>query len=95
MKLQPITYRGQTVAIATPKRFFLADELRHPTASPTTSNPQRMIRNRAAYLGHGYRTVASATLVVPNGHRRLLAEQHIQRDTPAHRDQPTAGSLTL
>ena len=27
-----------------------------------------MIRNRAAYLGHGYRTVAIATLGVPNGH---------------------------
>ena len=27
-----------------------------------------MIRNRAAYLGHGYRTVATAKRVVPNGH---------------------------
>ena len=38
------------------------------TAGPTNGNPLRMIRNRAAYLGHGYRTVATATLVVPNGH---------------------------
>lgn len=38
------------------------------TAGPTTRNPVRMIRNRAAYLGHAYRTVAIAKLVVPNGH---------------------------
>jgi len=37
-------------------------------AGPTKSNPLRMIRNRAAYLGHVYRTVATARLVVPNGH---------------------------
>ena len=37
MKLQPITYRGQTVAAATPERFFLADELRHrPAGDPET-----------------------------------------------------------
>lgn len=38
------------------------------TAGPTNGNPLRMIRNRAAYLGHAYRTVATAKLVVPNGH---------------------------
>jgi hypothetical protein len=27
MMLQPITYRGRTVAAATPRRFFLSDEL--------------------------------------------------------------------
>ncbi len=37
-------------------------------AGPTNQNPLRMIRNRPAYLGHVYRTVASAKLVVPNGH---------------------------
>jgi hypothetical protein len=37
MKLQPITYRGQTVAAATPERFFLADELRRrPPGDPET-----------------------------------------------------------
>jgi|GEM_PF-4006249 len=38
------------------------------TAGPVSANPLRAIRRRAAYLGHVYRTVASATLVVPNGH---------------------------
>ena len=37
MNLQPITYRGQTVAATTPERFFLADELRHrPPGDPET-----------------------------------------------------------
>lgn len=38
------------------------------TYGPRTVNPLRIIRNRAAYLGHVYRTTATATLVVPNGH---------------------------
>jgi hypothetical protein len=38
------------------------------TAGPVNSNPLRMIRKRPAYLGHAYRTVARAKLVVPNGH---------------------------
>lgn len=38
------------------------------TAGPTDGNPLRTIRHRPAYLGHAYRTVASAELVVPNGH---------------------------
>lgn len=38
------------------------------TYGPRTSNPVRIIRNRIAYLGHVYRTVATAKLVVPNGH---------------------------
>lgn len=38
------------------------------TAGPSSANPVRMIRNRAAFLGHAYRTVATATLVVPNGY---------------------------
>ena len=38
------------------------------TAGPTTRNPLRARRTRAAYLGHLYRTVLSATLVVPNGY---------------------------
>jgi hypothetical protein len=38
------------------------------TTGPTSINPVRMIRNRAAFLGHAYRAVASTRLVVPNGH---------------------------
>lgn len=38
------------------------------TAGPVTGNPLRMIRLRAAYLGHAYRVVATTKLVVPNGH---------------------------
>ena len=38
------------------------------TAGPAGANPLRMIRNRPAYLGHAYRTIARARLVVPNGH---------------------------
>ena len=38
------------------------------TAGPTRGSPLRTISNRAAYLGHAYRTVATAKLVVPNGH---------------------------
>ena len=38
------------------------------TGGPTNGNPLRMRRNRAAYLGHVYRTVVTAKLVVPNGH---------------------------
>lgn len=38
------------------------------TNGPTSGNPLRMIRTRPAYLGHEYRTVAKARLVVPNGH---------------------------
>jgi hypothetical protein len=37
-------------------------------AGPTQANPLRMIRSRPAYLGHVYRTVTTAKLVVPNGH---------------------------
>src|ERR1700733_8981001 len=37
MKLQPITYHGRTVAAATPRRFFLADELQErPVGDPET-----------------------------------------------------------
>jgi hypothetical protein len=35
---------------------------------PTDVNPLRMIHSRSASLGHAYRTVATAKLVVPNGH---------------------------
>lgn len=35
---------------------------------PSETNPLRVIRHRRAFLGHEYRTVASARLVVPNGH---------------------------
>lgn len=38
------------------------------TSGPTNGNPLRMIRTRPAYLGHVYRTVVVARLVVPNGH---------------------------
>jgi hypothetical protein len=38
------------------------------TSAPTHGNPVHMIRNRAAFLGHAYRTIAFAKLVVPNGH---------------------------
>ena len=38
------------------------------TAGPTGGNPVRLRRTRAAYLGHAYRAVATAKLVVPNGH---------------------------
>ncbi len=38
------------------------------TMGPTNGNPVRMLRRRPAYLGHSYRTVAHANLVVPNGH---------------------------
>ena len=37
------------------------------TYGPRTINPLRIIRNRPAYLGHVYRTFATAKLVVPNG----------------------------
>jgi hypothetical protein len=37
------------------------------TVGPTTHNPVRVIRSRRAVLGHTYRTVALAHLVVPNG----------------------------
>jgi hypothetical protein len=37
MRLQPITYRGRRVAAATPRRFFLADELLdRPPGDPET-----------------------------------------------------------
>lgn len=38
------------------------------TTGPRTTNPVRIIRTRIAQLGHVYRTVTTATLVVPNGH---------------------------
>ena len=38
------------------------------TPGTTNANPLRAIRNRPAFLGHVYRTVAIAKLVVPNGH---------------------------
>ena len=38
------------------------------TAGPISGNPLRGIGSRAAHLGHVYRTVAVAKLVVPNGH---------------------------
>jgi hypothetical protein len=38
------------------------------TGGPISGNPLRMLSNRPAYLGHVYRTVATARLVVPNGH---------------------------
>jgi hypothetical protein len=38
------------------------------TYGPGTLNPLRVIRTRPVYLGHVYRTIATATLVVPNGH---------------------------
>lgn len=38
------------------------------TAGPTSVHPLRMIQNRAAFLGHAYRAVATTKLVVPNGH---------------------------
>jgi hypothetical protein len=38
------------------------------TGGPITGNPLRMRQRRAAYLGHEYRTVVTAKLVVPNGY---------------------------
>lgn len=38
------------------------------TSGPTAGNPLRMRRNRAAFLGHAYRVLVRAKLVVPNGH---------------------------
>jgi hypothetical protein len=38
------------------------------TGGPINGNPLRLSGNRPAYLGHGYRTVVVAKLVVPNGH---------------------------
>jgi hypothetical protein len=38
------------------------------SAGPAQANPLRTISTRPAYLGHAYRTVATATLVVRNGH---------------------------
>ena len=38
------------------------------TVGPTSANPVRLIRTRPALLGHEYRTVVAARLVVPNGH---------------------------
>jgi hypothetical protein len=38
------------------------------TSGPTSGNPLRMRSNRPAYLGHIYRTVATARLRVPNGY---------------------------
>lgn len=38
------------------------------TAGPISGNPLRMIRLRGANLGHAYRVLATAKLVVPNGH---------------------------
>jgi len=38
------------------------------TNGPTSGNPLRMTYNRPAFLGHVYRTVVVAKLVVPNGH---------------------------
>jgi hypothetical protein len=38
------------------------------TYGPRTINPLRIVHNRRVYLGHEYRTVATAKLVVPNGH---------------------------
>ena len=38
------------------------------TTGPAKGNPLRMIRNRAAFLGHAYRTLVFAKLIVPNGH---------------------------
>ena len=38
------------------------------TGGPVTGNPLRIRRNRAAFLGHAYRVLATAKLVVPNGH---------------------------
>jgi hypothetical protein len=38
------------------------------TMGPIAGHTVRMIRNRPADLGHAYRTVAFANLVVPNGH---------------------------
>jgi len=38
------------------------------STGPSNGNPLRMIRTRPAYLGHAYRTVTVAKLIVPNGH---------------------------
>ena len=38
------------------------------TGGPVSGNPLRLASNRPAFLGHVYRTVATARLVVPNGH---------------------------
>jgi hypothetical protein len=55
-----------------------------------------MIRNRGGVLGPGYRTVAIATLVVPNGHAGCSLNNNTFNETlTADRDQRTAGSLTL
>ena len=38
------------------------------TGGPSNTNPLRMNRTRSAFLGHAYRVLAKADLVVPNGH---------------------------
>jgi hypothetical protein len=38
------------------------------SAGPVNHNPVRGIAGRPAYLGHVYRAVARARLLVPNGH---------------------------
>jgi hypothetical protein len=38
------------------------------TSGPTSGNPLQTVHTRPAYLGHVYRTVVIAKLVVPNGH---------------------------
>jgi hypothetical protein len=38
------------------------------TFGPLNGNPVRYTGKRAAYVGHAYRVVATARLVVPNGH---------------------------
>lgn len=47
------------------------------TSGPTTAVHLRRIGTREAYLGHGYRVVAVATLIVPNayaGHPRATSK---------------------
>jgi hypothetical protein len=38
------------------------------TGGPTSANPLRLRYTRPAYLGHAYRSVAIAKLIVPNGY---------------------------
>jgi hypothetical protein len=83
MKLQPITYRGQTVAAATPERFFLADELRNrPPGDPETAfvcymcaYAREILRGRmpGEYCERDARRFAQAALIPGE----LLEREHI------------------
>jgi len=49
------------------KRWFTISSAT-ATVGPLEGNPVRVKRTAPAYLGHAYRTLAVAKLIVPNGH---------------------------